>query len=171
MNCTFWNNTVYREGGAIKCQQSYPRLINCTFVGNYAPLNGGAIQCGHSASMTLENCLIAFNSGGTAIWIAKPMGRGTYAEMSLASCNIFGNGEGDWTGNIMDQYGINGNISEDPLLCDSENGDLGLREGSPCAPFSPPNEESDLIGAWPVGCAPPDVMEEETRGQTRAVRP
>lgn len=48
-------------------------------------------------------------------------------------------------------FGINGNISEDPLFCDPEHQDFTLRENSPCAPFTPPNPECDLIGAWPVG--------------------
>lgn len=49
-------------------------------------------------------------------------------------------------------YGINGNISEDPLFCDPEAENYHLQEGSPCAAFTPPNEECDLIGAFPVGC-------------------
>ena len=32
------------------------------------------------------------------------------------------------------------------------DGDFYIDCNSPCAPFSPPNPECDLIGAWPVGC-------------------
>jgi hypothetical protein len=72
----------------------------------------------------------------------------------LTCCDIYGNAGGDWVGAIAGQYGINGNMSVDPLFCDPENLDFTLHGDSPCAPFSPPNPECDLIGAWPVGCAP-----------------
>ena len=70
----------------------------------------------------------------------------------LSCCDLCGNSGGDWVGCIEDQFGIRGNISEDPLFCGPDNGDLTLQDCSPCAPFSPPNPEGDLIGAWPVGC-------------------
>jgi hypothetical protein len=81
---------------------------------------------------------------------------------------VYGNAGGDWVGCIEDQYGINGNISEDPLFCDPETGDFRLQEGSPCGPFSPPNEECDLIGAWPVGCGPPTATQQTTWGRIKA---
>jgi hypothetical protein len=53
---------------------------------------------------------------------------------------------------IADQYGVDGNISEDPLFCAPETEDFTLQDCSPCAPYSPPNEECSLIGAcpWPA---------------------
>lgn len=70
----------------------------------------------------------------------------------LRCCDIFGNPGGDWIGLIANQYGTSGNISEDPLYCEPQLMDVGLQEGSPCAPFSPPNPECGRIGAWPVSC-------------------
>jgi hypothetical protein len=55
---------------------------------------------------------------------------------------------------IAGQYGINGNISLDPLFCDAANGDFTLQGISPCRPFSMPNSECGQIGAHPVGCGP-----------------
>ena len=98
-----------------------------------------------SGPSSFENTIIAFSRWGAAV-----AGAGTLP--ILACCDIYGNEGGDWVGVIEDQYGINGNISADPLFCDPENGDFTLHEDSPCAPFTPPNEECDLIGAWPVGC-------------------
>ena len=69
---------------------------------------------------------------------------------TLSCCDIYGNEGGDWVDRIASQYGINGNISSDPLFCAPEAGDFTLHEGSPCAPGG----ECGLIGAWPVGCAP-----------------
>jgi hypothetical protein len=75
----------------------------------------------------------------------------------LTCCDLYGNAGGDWMQDIADQYGIRGNIRADPLFCDPLFGDFTLHEDSPCAPFTPPNEECDLIGAWPVGCGPTAV--------------
>ena len=33
--------------------------------------------------------------------------------------------------------------------------DFTLQSDSPCAPFSSPNPECDLIGSEPIGCQPP----------------
>jgi hypothetical protein len=54
---------------------------------------------------------------------------------------------------VPDPTGTNGNISLDPRFCDYESRDFHLAADSPCAPFTPPNPECGLIGAWPVGCA------------------
>jgi predicted outer membrane repeat protein len=143
--------------------QSAPTLINCTFVGNYSPEHGGAIFFHHGAMLTLENCIIAFNGYGEAVYWGI-FGRGQVqsqnSEVTFTSCSIYGNDEGDWVGHIENQYGINGNMREDPLFCDPHNGTFRLRENSPCAPFSPPNAEYDLVGAWPVGCELSGLHEE-----------
>jgi hypothetical protein len=99
---------------------------------------------------TVDHTIIAFNMGGEPI----EGGGGTYNEAILTCCGIYGNEGGDWVGEIADQFGTNGNISEDPLFCDPEMDNFYLQEDSPCGPFTPPNEECDRIGAWPVGCEP-----------------
>jgi hypothetical protein len=93
----------------------------------------------------LHSTIIASCSGGPAVACLD-------GDVTLSCCDIHGNTGGDWIGCIADQYGINGNISEDPRFCDSGNGDFTLQDCSPCAPFTPPNPECDLIGAWPIGC-------------------
>lgn len=141
--CTFVGNTAMTEGAALwseKVSDTYVK--DCTFWGNASP--DGAVLAGNY-QFVIENSVVAFGTQGPGV--ASHYG---YAE--LACCDIFGNVGGDWVGTIADQYGINGNICEDPLFCDPENGDFRLDEASPCAPFSAPNPECDLIGAWPVGC-------------------
>jgi hypothetical protein len=112
---------------------------------------GSDISCGWGSSQTcqplFENCLLAFGDNSEAFHCVA----GT-CEPTLICCDIYGHEEGDWTGCIADQLGLDGNISEDPLFCDPGNNDFTLEECSPCAPFSLPNVECDLIGAWPVGC-------------------
>jgi hypothetical protein len=81
------------------------------------------------------------------------VGSDEYNPPTLVCCDIYGNAGGDWVGPIAGQLGIDGNIWADPLFCDPTNGDFTLQACSPCAPFSPPNPECDLLGAYPVGCA------------------
>ena len=70
----------------------------------------------------------------------------------LFCCDIYGNEYGDWAGCIANQYGINGNISKDPMFCMEYTGDFSIHANSPCAPGSSPNPECGLIGAWDIGC-------------------
>jgi hypothetical protein len=141
--CTFVGNTAGHEGAALwseKISATYVR--NCTFWGNASP--DGTVLAGNY-QFGMENTIVAFSTQGPGVASYED-----YAE--LTCCDIFGNAGGDWVGTIADQYGVNGNICKDPLFCDPENGDFELDAASPCAPFSPPNPECDLVGAWPVGC-------------------
>lgn len=139
--CTFAGNArsgmFFRESGT-------PTVSNCTFVGN----STSGIYCDQSASPTLENSIIAFGTDGEAVHCDAT------SSATLICSDVYGNAGGDWVGCIAGQDGISGNICLDPLFCGPEEGDFTLAENSPCAPFSPPNEECDLIGAWPVGCSP-----------------
>ncbi len=93
----------------------------------------------------LENTIIAFSGSGQAITCYD-------GGVTLYCCDLYGNAGGDWVGTIADQYGHDGNISEDPLFCGDENPDepLSLDRGSPCAADA--NPDCGLIGAWDVGC-------------------
>ncbi|MCK4304864.1 MAG: right-handed parallel beta-helix repeat-containing protein [Candidatus Eisenbacteria sp.] len=144
--CIFSGNVAGTYGGAVFCGSSSPTIINCTFYGNSAP-SGGGICCEANSDLILENCIISFSTEGEAVLVT-----GSSSSATLTCCDIFGNAGGDWVGYIAPQQGINGNISAYPLFCDPGNGDFTLQSCSPCAPFSPPNPECDLIGACPVGC-------------------
>jgi hypothetical protein len=145
-NCTFYHNLASASGGGVYCYRASPGIVSCTFVDNAAPAGGG-VFCEGSSSPTIENSIFAFATAGAAVSCNGPSD-----EPTLTCCDIYANAWGDWVGCIEDQYGIDGNISEDPLFCDPENRDFSIDCGSPCAPFSPPNPECDLIGASSVGC-------------------
>jgi hypothetical protein len=107
-----------------------------------------------TSAVTLENTIVAFGTQSDAVYCE---GGGS---ATLSCCDLYGNAGGDWVGCIADQYGVNGNISENPLFCNLNNGPFTIAEDSPCAPFSPPNDECDLIGAWPVEeCVPVGINE------------
>lgn len=143
--CTFIGNTS-GLGGAVSCYRADCVLSGCTLYGNAAIHFGSGISCVFSSSAAAENCIIAGGTSGDAVHCA------TSSSAVMVCCDVYGNVDGDWVSCIADQLGIDGNICEDPLFCDPGSGDLHLHCDSPCQPFSPPNPECDLIGAWPVGC-------------------
>ena len=129
-------------------------IENCTFANNRSDWTVIFISDG---SAVLSNTLIAFNIGAYV-----PVDCYGDAVVQPYCCDIFGNEGGDWVGCLEGLEGIDGNISLDPILCGDENPEapLSIRSDSPCAPFTPPNPECDLIGAWPVGCEPMAVEED-----------
>ena len=146
--CAFVNNTAGGSGGAFASWNSNrPILISCTFAGNDAP-DGSGIATRWGSLPSLERCIIASGVAGEAIYCE------TITDVPTVACSdIYGNAGGDWVGCIEGLFGISGNIDADPLFCDAPGLDFSLQEASPCAAFSQPNEECDLIGAYPVGCA------------------
>jgi hypothetical protein len=108
--------------------------------------DGSASFCGMRTGLPfLSRSIIAFNTGAAAqMVVGLP---------DLACCDVYGNSGGDWVGCLAGLLGCSGNICTDPLFCNAAADDDRLEPGSPCAPFTAPNEECDLIGAWPVGCA------------------
>jgi hypothetical protein len=107
--------------------------------------NGAALSCSWDAYPRIEESIIAFNRGSEGISIDQ------YSGAQLVCCDVFGNDGGDWTGFIEDQSDFDGNISADPLFCDQQNGDLRLREDSPCVA----SNSCGLMGPWQTACSPP----------------
>ncbi len=145
-HCTFKGNDAAMDGGGIWSDHAWPLVSNCTFYKNSAASHGGGLFADWDSHIQLENSIVAFCLDGEAV-ACTDAGIAT-----LNCCDIYGNEDGDWVGCIADQHGVDGNIDEDPLLCDPENMNFMLQACSPCAPFAPPNPECDLIGAWPIGC-------------------
>jgi len=74
----------------------------------------------------MQSTIIAASPTGAALYRAG-------GSPTLSCCDIYGNAGGDWVGCIAGQLGVNGNICEDPLFCDSQNLDFTLYADSPCA--------------------------------------
>jgi len=139
--CDFVGNSS-ESGGIIQLMNSAdPNLRNLTIVGN---AHSTAIQggCCYTAPV-IENCLIAFNQGGYGIEIPD------LNPLTIYCTNVFGNEYGEF-GDMPDPTGSNGNISEDPLFCDSDYQSLDLAEESPCLPEN--NECGVLMGGHGAAC-------------------
>ena len=149
-DCTFSENSSRGEGGAILIGNATElTLRNCTLSDNEADPNGSGLAVtfvNQDSNAVLENTIVAFGRKSEAIY-CDPC-----CSATLTCCDVYGNAGGDWTGCIAGQSGINGNISLDPLVCNRPAEDFTSHNDSPCAPFTPPNAQCDLIGAWPVGC-------------------
>jgi len=148
-SCVFdGNDCLSFSGGGFSVQYGTARLEGCTFHGNRAGVNGaGSAAHVNVGSLTLERCLVARNPG-TGEPVACPGG----ATLDVSCCDVWGNAGGDWTGCLQGLEGAAGNFSADPLFCAPLEGDLRLRDGSPCAPGA---TACGLIGAEGVGCALP----------------
>ena len=128
-----------------------PVFRNCTLSGNSSYLYGGAIYIGLTTTLTLENTIVTYNLARHegAIYCQEPEGI-----VDLSCCNIYGNTTGDWVECFADQLGIKGNISADPLFCDTLGGDFTIEACSPCLPGNHPDgyDCGGPIGAWGEGC-------------------
>ena len=138
-HCLMYGNSVTGRGGAVDCWRATVVFSNCTIAFNSAAGGAAGIDCGIGA-VTIEHTIIVFSSIGSAV----------SGNATLACADLFGNAGGDWGGDIAPQYGVNGNLSADPLFCDGEAGDFRLERDSPCAPGA--DTDCGLIGALPVGC-------------------
>jgi hypothetical protein len=146
LDCTFTGNTAYQLGGGMTCRESSsPVVTNCTFVRN-ASVMGGGVYC-VNASVTITTSILAFGANGGAAAC------GGWGGLTLECCDVYGNIGGDWTDCLADQDGLNGNVSEDPLFCDLEDGNLAIDAVSPCAEDN--NPACGLIGAHGIGCDTP----------------
>jgi len=157
-NSVFTKNTAnnyYNEnsfGGAIYSDESIFSIINCAFVANhivksdeYPFICEGSAIYNVGNGPYIQNCIIAYNKNGRAVYCAEA-GDIPYIECT----NIFANEGGDWEGYIEFMFGMYGNISENPLFCDTANADLALFNTSSCLPEN--NSCNELIGAFGLGC-------------------
>ena len=140
-NCHLRDNSASQQGGGMYCIEASPTLTGCTFAGN----SGTHLYCINSSSPSLENTILAFASVGGSVFCADN------SHHTLTCCDVYGNVGGDWRPCIGDQYGINGNISEDPLFCDRDRLDLHLATASPCLDA----DTCSTIGALGHGCSVP----------------
>jgi hypothetical protein len=158
--------TGYGEtaGGGIYCRNSDAVISNNTIVKNSAYSGywwfneewqfwifietgtGGGIGCSGSFP-EITNNIVCFNS---ANWYGGGINGLDDLNPLVTCCDSYGNEGGDWGDYYPEAVLINGNISTDPLLCDTADGDYHLAYNSPCTPGN--NTCGELIGALGIAC-------------------
>ncbi len=181
-DCILTENHAENYGGALVVQSASPSFVNCDISRNYARV-GGACYLYRVGEAVFDYCTIVANSASP---YSNGAGDGLYCHRSsptirnsiiafhpqrwpvmcdvsdsprIFCTNIFGNVGGDWVQCIDSLAHVYGNMSLDPLFCDTSESNYRLTEGSPCAPAN--NSCSAQIGAYPVGCDPMSVEEPE----------
>jgi len=133
-----YNNLIIcnkaKQGGGIHCiNNASPIITNNTISGNSSKKSGGAIYCTKNVSPTILNSIL---------WSNTPQ------EIKLYQVTItvtYSNIKGGWSGE--------GNIDDEPLFVDLDNGDYHLQADSPCIDAGTPNG------------APPDDIEGNPRDE------
>jgi hypothetical protein len=174
--CQFQDNAA--PEGMLLSSTGYLTAVECTFARNVGPSVKVTVwEDDYGIPVRVSGCTMSDNQGASEVELVREYGTGTTITLLLdhsvlafrdggypvactgegivteaVCCDIFGNEGGDWVGCIAQHYGVDGNVSLDPLFCGGSDG-YRLQEGSPCAPGG---TCTDLIGAWPVGC-PSDV--------------
>jgi hypothetical protein len=128
-------------------------VTNCTFVGNnvglywdfnYPKKNVASVSSSREDDSRISQCIFAYN-------VQKGISFGYSMPFEVLCNDAYGNPEGDWVN--YDGIGPGdgfGNISEDPMFCDTLAGNLHILGESPCAPAN--NSCGLLMGAFSAGC-------------------
>jgi predicted outer membrane repeat protein len=144
-DCLFTHNLAGFWGAGIYCQSSSSLDIRtCTFCLNDCHGDGSGICASSGSSLTVEQSIIAFNTGAPGI---STLAGGDPASIEVLCCDVYGHPEDNYGGAMLDQTGLNDNISADPCFCDLASDAYTLWNYSPCAQTA-----CGTIGAYPVAC-------------------
>jgi len=122
-------------------------LDTCTLASNAG--DALVVSAAFNKVHRISGCIVAHN-WGTGI-IVDTFGYSNPSSLDLSCNDVYDNAGGDWAGEVGDQTGLNGNISANPLFCDTALGDYHIFSTSPCAPYN--NSCGVLMGALGVGCS------------------
>ena len=136
-NVIFYDNSSADGGSAIYAVgSSNITAKNVVFSSNTAGVNGGAIYS-ISSSINLVNSILRGDSP-EEIYFSPD---GDLASIMISYSNIQGGQDGIITNDNVTVEWLDGNLDEDPLFADVENGDFHLQEGSSCINAGNPDTE------------------------------
>jgi concanavalin A-like lectin/glucanase superfamily protein/parallel beta helix pectate lyase-like protein len=154
-SCVFAENrSVEGSGGGVKITADNAKITNSIFRDNESEGNGGGIHGGGEYSYDVINCTFVNNVSGNSTGSVSKPGNGIiansifkgnsdyaiYGDAVIKHCIFTDNADGDYYDfeqvyngeEINSLEGCYGNIDDDPMLVNAENGDLRLLAGSPC---------------------------------------
>ena len=148
--CVISGNSATSGGGLLLCSPEELLIEDTLIVGNEGVF-GGAIFGGGNASLTLSRCTITGNSSDTAGAISNAITTAAPTPtIDMENCIVWGNGpdpiqEGFGTitatySNVEGTWPGLGNLDEDPLFVDPDNGDYSLDPDSPSIDAGDPDE-------------------------------
>jgi uncharacterized protein (TIGR02145 family) len=106
-------------------------------IGDCTIINAGDIT-GLYATLGIQRSILAYCGFGLSDFDGN---------IFINCTDNYGNG---WMGRLSPYLGINGNISLNPIFCDTNSGIYSIYNSSPCAPAN--NSCGVLIGALGIGC-------------------
>jgi subtilisin family serine protease len=132
-------------GGGISCEAGHSTVTNCTIVGNENTISerGGGVAA-IIGDMTLTNCILRGN-------LVRLNGQMQPGQISAGGAMVYtgtvtvnySNVQGGQNGVITTLGGVlnwgSGNIDEDPLFVDAQNGNYHIPYNSPCVDAGDPN--------------------------------
>jgi hypothetical protein len=119
------NNTADYDSGVI-CGEGQPRIINNTIAGNTAvyDYDSSGLIISSSLPLIISNNIIAFNNGAAGVFDF-----GGFDPNYFTHNDVYGHSYGNylnWLALMIDQTGVNGNISVNPLFADADANDYHL---------------------------------------------
>ncbi len=132
-------------GGGLWSRDSDLILDSCAIIANNCEEQGAGLALAGGAT-NLQNSLVAYNGPGSGgIHALQP------ETTFIAACsNVYANHGGNYSGDLVDPTGSDGNISVDPYFCDLALGDWSLHADSPCLPGN--NGCGVAMGGLEQGC-------------------
>ena len=130
------NNIIAKNsavsGGGIYANSGQVLLKYNTIVNNSAD-SGSGICLEYNPSVTAIGNIVTSNTGSAQVY------GGNEVTLNTAYNNIWSESEDRFSGALPDITGINGNISEDPILASVDTNDFSLTVYSPCINAGDPN--------------------------------
>ncbi|MDP8240375.1 MAG: choice-of-anchor D domain-containing protein, partial [Candidatus Hatepunaea meridiana] len=123
------NSADGSNGGGIHCTQSSPEINNCTVSRNTSNTAPGGIFSYSSSNPVITNSIFWEND---------------YNEMSAEANSGFTVSYSD----VQSGWEGEGNIDDDPLFADPDQGDFNLTEDSPCIDAGNPESDEDPDGTY-----------------------
>jgi len=159
-------NTAIYTGGGVYCFASttspVAKIVNNSIYGNTAMANGGGgIYCESSASPSISNNIIAYNSSGIA--------KATTAAPVLTANDVYGNSFYNYVGLSAGAS----DISLEPQFADRVGGDFHIRRTSPCVDKGSNSvsglQATDIDGQPRTNNSVVDMGADESYGETYSI--